>query len=110
MPYQKRANYEPLNIARKIEVIENFRDYKKILFLRPFMNTYIGFLDDVFFGFTVEEKDISKWGMDAKTAIAYYLDHFFFRDPVSEFNYFNLNPEYKAAVNSLLLKKGVRKP
>lgn len=105
----QRRDYGPLNSVKKVQVIKNYRGYKLILFVKPFANSYIGYLDDDFFGFIVTEKDSTeKWMMDARQAIDYYLDKLFFKDSGGEYVYFKNNPEYKQAFNSLLLKKGKR--
>lgn len=96
------ANFEQINPVRKVEKIENYRGYDIIYFLRPFANTYMGFLGDDFFGFTVAADDKEKyWLMDAKEAIDYYLDKVPFKLPTLEYDIFSRKEEYKPFITAL---------
>jgi len=89
----------------KIETVENYRGYKKILMIRPYSNTYLGYLDNDFFGFVIKENDIKYWMMDAKKAVDYYLDKTFFHNPVLEYDTFIAIPNYAPSVNLLKMVK-----
>ena len=67
----------------------------------PFPNTYMGYLDDDFFGYTVDEKDLKKWMMDPEKAIDHYLDNIFFHNPSLEYNTFYSKKEFRPFVNAL---------
>ncbi len=103
---QTRAapNYQDLNPIKKIHILEDYRGYKKILFMRPFSNVYIGYLDDDFFGFEVREEDgLKRWLMEAKEAVDHYLDKIFFHVPSDEYDIFSR--KYKLQINALDMKK-----
>lgn len=96
------TDYSNINPIKQIKVLENYRGYKKIIFLRPFPNTYMGYLDDDFFGFTVnEEGNFKGWLMEPKEAVDHYLDKTFFHIPSVEYNAFAVKPEYKVFLNAL---------
>ena len=99
------TNFEPINPVRKVEKIENYRGYDTIYFLRPFANTYLGYLGDQFFGYTVPKTDDRYWLMDAKEAIDYYLDKMFFHNSVLEYDTFSRKEEYKSYINALKMVK-----
>lgn len=99
-------DYSKINPAKHIQTLDNYRGYSKILFLRPFSNTYMGYLDDDFFGYKVREKDNMKfWLMDIKEAVDYYLDKIFFHSPVLEFDMFYSLKDYRIYVNALVVAK-----
>ena len=99
------TNFEPINPVRKVEKIENYRGFDVIYFLRPFANTYLGYLGDQFFGYTVSKKDERYWLMDAKQAIDYYLDKVPFKVSTLEYDMFIRKEEYKSYINALKLVK-----
>lgn len=100
-----KTDYSKLNIVKSIIELKNYRGYKKILFLRPFSNSYIGYLDENFFGYTVPEgQDTSHWLMEPKEAIDYYLDNTFFQNPTLEYDIFVSKPMFRPYVNALQLK------
>lgn len=39
-----QKDFSKINMVRAIEEISDYRGYKRILFLRPFSNTYMGYL------------------------------------------------------------------
>ena len=99
-------DYSNINPIKQIKVLENYRGYKKIIFLRPHGNTYMGYLDNDFFGFMVDEKAGFKvWLMDIKEAIDHYLDKTFFHIPSVEYNSFAVKSEYKIFLNALKVYK-----
>jgi hypothetical protein len=100
----REIDYSKINPVKAIEEIEDYRGYSRILFLRPFSNTYMGYLDNQFFGFTVREEDTRHWLMEAKEAIDHYLDNTFFHNSSLEYNTFVSKPMYRPYVNSLQLK------
>jgi hypothetical protein len=100
----KEIDYSKINPVKAIEEIKDYRGYKRILFLRPFSNTYMGYLDNQFFGFTVREEDTRHWLMEPKEAVDYYLDNTFFQNPTLEYDIFVSKPTYKGYVNALKLK------
>lgn len=106
-------DYSKINPIKQVKTIENYRGYKKILFLRPFANTYLGYLDDDFFGFTVrkgDDKNMKYWLMEPQQAVDYYLDRTFFHNPVLEYDTFRARPEYHMYLNALkLVKEGNKK-
>lgn len=94
MSFQKRAkyteqDYSKLNLIKQIQVLENYRGYKKILFIRQSPNTYLGYLDNEFFGYELPAGTETKyWFMEAKEAVDYYLDKTFFHIPTIEYDTF----------------------
>ena len=102
----KFNDYEQLNHMRKIQVISNYRGYDQILFMRPFPNTYLGYIGNDFFGFTVPdgEQDTKHWLMEPEEAIDHYLDKTFFHNPSLEYNTFVSKPLFRPYVNALKLK------
>lgn len=105
---QKRgssANFEQINPVRKVEKIQDYRGYDTIYFLRPFANTYLGYLGDQFFGYIVSADDKRYWLMDAIQAIDHYLDKIFFHNSVLEYDMFMRKEEYRAYINALKLVK-----
>lgn len=89
----------------KVETIENYRGCKRILFVRPYSNTYMGYLDDDFFGFTVDQNQLDGWLMDAKKAVDWYLDKTFFHNPVLEYDTFLSKQTYAPNVRLLKMVK-----
>lgn len=86
----------------KVETLENYRGYKKILFIRPYSNVYLGYLDNQFFGYKVRKDDgIQYWIMDIKKAVDYYIDKVFFKNPVLEYDTFLRIKEYGPSVKLL---------
>jgi hypothetical protein len=101
----REQDFSKINPIKSIQELKDYRGYKRILFLRPFANTYMGYLDDEFFGYTVRDQDgVSRWGMEAKEAIDYYLDKTFFHNPSLEWSTFMAKPLYRGYVNALRLK------
>jgi hypothetical protein len=100
----REQDYSKINPVKSIEEIKDYRGYKRILFLRPFSNTYLGYLDNSFFGFTVREEDNKHWLMDAKEAVDYYLDNTFFHNSGLEYSTFFSKPIYRGYLNALKLK------
>ena len=100
----KEVDYAKINPVKSIEEIKDYRGYKRILFLRPFSNTYMGYLDNHFFGFTVREGDNKHWLMDAREAVDHYLDNTFFHNSGLEYSTFFSKPIYRGYLNSLKLK------
>lgn len=102
----KPTDFSNINPIKQIRVLENYRGYKKIIFLRPHANIYMGYLDDDFFGFTVNEKDgFKQWLMEPEKAVDHYLDKIFFHIPSIEYNSFAVKPEYKVFLNALKVYK-----
>ena len=99
-----KQNYSKINMVKSIVELKDYRGYKRILFLRPFSNTYMGYLDNSFFGFTVQEADTRHWLMEAKEAVDHYLDNMFFQNSSLEYSTFFSKPLYRAYVNALQLK------
>lgn len=101
-------NYSNINPLTKVQLIQDYRGYKKIFFLRAFGNAYIGYFikdsDPEFFGFTVPEEKKHLWIMEAKEAIDYYLDQLFFHNPVLEYDIFKAKPEYGIFLTALKMK------
>lgn len=89
----------------KVEVIENYGGYKRIIFTRPYSNTYMGFLDDDFFGFVIKENNLNLWLMDAKKAVDYYESSVFFHNPVLEYDTFYRKDEFRPHINALKMVK-----
>lgn len=101
-----KPDFSKMNPLHGIEIIKGgYRGYNNIIFLRPFANAYMGYLDDDFFGFTVPEEKHDLWLMESKQAIDYYLDKTFFHIPQLEFDTFLKKDEYRIYVNALALKK-----
>ncbi len=105
------GNYSKINLIKSIIELKGYRGYNRILFLRPFSNTYMGYLDNQFFAFTVPAEDTKHWLMEAKDAIDHYLDKTFFHNSSLEYNTFISKPLYRPYINSLKLKfdKGNKK-
>ena len=105
---RQQKSYYNINPLRQIQTLENYRGYSKILFIRPFMNTYLGYLDNDFFGFIVSEKqqgDQQKYYlMEAKEAIDYYLDRTFFHNSELEYDTFYSRTEYRPYCTALKFK------
>ena len=101
-----KTDYSKLNLVKSIIELKNYRGFKKILFLRPFSNTYMGYLGDEFFAFTVPEgeNNTKYWLMEPKEAIDHYLDKTFFHNPSLEYNTFISKPLFRPYVNALRLK------
>ena len=100
-----KQDYSKLNMVKSIIELKDYRGFKKILFLRPFSNCYMGYLDSQFFGFTVPEGgDTNKWLMEPKEAIDHYLDKTFFHNPLLEYDTFISKPLFRPYVNALRLK------
>lgn len=100
------VDYKEINPVRKVEIIENYRDKKKIYFIRAFANTYFGYMDDQFFGYSVpEDEKNTHWLMDAKQAIDYYIDKIPFHISVLEYDMFIRKDEYKPFINALKMVK-----
>lgn len=101
-----KTDYSKLNIVKSIIELKDYRGYNKILFLRPFSNSYIGYLDSQFFGFMVPEGggDTKYWLMEPKEAIDHYLDKIFFHNPSLEYNTFVSKSLFRPYVNALRLK------
>jgi len=102
-----KTDYSKLNLVKSIIELKNYRGYNKILFLRPFSNSYMGYLDNDFFGFTVPnggEQGTKHWLMEPKEAIDHYLDKTFFHNPSLEYNTFISKPLFRPYVNALRLK------
>lgn len=89
----------------EVTTLENYRGYKKILFVRPFSNAYLGYLDNDFFGFTVDQSQLDGWLMDVKKAVDWYLDKTFFHNPVLEHDTFIAIPNYSPSVKLLKMVK-----
>lgn len=106
---QQRANYNPnydkINIVKMIKTLQNYRGYNKILFIMPFPNTYLGYLDDNFFGYTVDEKNLKLCMMSPEKAIDHYLDNTFFHNASLEYNTFFSKKEFRSFVNALNMVK-----
>lgn len=98
------TNYETINIVKMVDKLENYRGYKKILVIRPFPNTYLGYLDDDFFAYRVDEKNLKLWMMDTKKCVDHYLDKIFFHNPGLEYATFN-NKTHKPFINALNMVK-----
>jgi hypothetical protein len=96
-----KQSYSKINMIKSILELKDYRGYKRILFLRPFSNTYLGYLDNQFFGFTVQEGDTKHWLMDIKDAVDHYLDKTFFHNSSLEYNTFMTKPIYKPYVTAL---------
>lgn len=103
-----KKDYSTLNLIHQVQVLENYRGHERILFMRPFANTYFGYLDNDFFGYTVptEGPDRTYWLMEAKEAVDYYLDHFniFFRIPNLEWSAFYSSDTYRPYIVALKFK------
>ena len=101
-----KQDYSKLNMVKSIIELKDYRGFKKILFLRPFSNSYIGYLDSQFFGFTVPEGggDTKYWLMEPKEAIDHYLDKIFFHNPSLEYDTFVSKSLFRPYVNALRLK------
>lgn len=104
---QQRAASESDRIyLPEIKTLEDHRGYKKILFARPFAGSYMGYLDDDFFGFTVPEKQgLTHWLMDVKEAVDYYIDNVPFKIPSLEYDTFVNRKEYAPVVKLLKMVK-----
>jgi hypothetical protein len=103
----KNTDYRQLNIVKKVQIINNYRGYDKILFIRPFPNVYLGYIGENFFGFTVPdggEQGTKYWLMEPKEAIDHYLDKTFFHNPSLEYDTFVSKPLFRPYVNALRLK------
>lgn len=110
---QQRASapakdYSAINFVKKVQLLANYKvksankTYKRILFTRPFSNTYMGYLDGEFFGFTVPEgSDTKYWLMDVDEALDYYFKKTWFHNSSLEYDIFNSKPEYKPYINAL---------
>ena len=109
--HRDSGNYSKINMIKSIVELKDYRGYKRILFLRPFSNTYMGYLDNQFFGYTVPVEDTKHWLMEPKDAIDHYLDKTFFHNSSLEYNTFISKPLYRPYVNALQLKfdKGNKK-
>lgn len=101
----KEVDYAKINPVKSIEEIKDYRGYKRILFLRPFSNTYMGYLDNQFFAFTVREGDNKHWLMDAREAVDHYLDNTFFHNSGLEYSAFFSKPIYRGYLASLTFVK-----
>lgn len=64
----------------------------------------MGYLDNSFFGYTVNNEDTGRWLMEAREAIDYYLDRLFFTNSTLEYDTFISKPLYRGYVNSLKYK------
>src|SRR5688500_5551443 len=105
----KPYDYSKINIVKQIRELKDYKGYKRILTVKPFINTYIGYMDGVFFGFTVpdldpNEKDEQKKRrnrnlnfMEPEEAIDYYLNtfHEIFRNPALEYQTFYSRAGYR---------------
>ena len=107
---QSRADYSSINPIKQVKVLENYEGYKRVLFIRAFGNSYLGYLDDQFFGFTVREEDgIKHWLMEVEDAIKYYKERIFFHIPSEEYNLYARKPEFKPYLNALNMVKDGKK-
>lgn len=89
-----------------VKTLEDYRGYKKILFVRPFAGSYMGYLEDSFFGFTVpKEQGVEYWLMDIKEAVDYYIDRVPFKIPDLEYDTFVNRKEYAPSVKLLKMVK-----
>lgn len=108
----KPKDYSQLNLIKKVEVIENHRNYKKIYYIKPFGNTHFAYLDGKFMGYTVPQKGLKgsdlmdTWFMEPKQAIDYYHKTFneVFRNPTLEYDHFINQPEYVPYITALKFK------
>ena len=99
-----QANYYRLNPIRNIQRIENYRDYKLILYLPVVIDKHIahlGYLDHDFFGY--KAKLASSTGITPQQTIDYYLDIMYFKSPELDYVTFKNDNNYKIYVNSLQL-------
>lgn len=104
---QQRSKSEPDRIfLPEIKTLYNYRGYNKILFARPFAGSYMGYLDNDFFGFTVPKGNgIDHWLMDTKEAVDYYIDNVPFKIPSLEYDTFVNRKEYAPVVKLLKMVK-----
>lgn len=99
-----RQDYSKINLVKSIIELKNYRGHKRILFIRPFSNTYMGYLDNDFFGYTVQEGKQQLWLMDPEEAIDHYIDNIPFKYPSLEYDTFYSKPMYRPYMNALKLK------
>lgn len=92
------TKYEKLNIVKQVKIFYNYRGYDRILYLRPFFDTHIGYLSNTFFGY---KDDNQKTVREPLEAIDHYLDNIPFHAPVLEYDTFIRKPEYKIYVTAL---------
>lgn len=106
---QQRSNgpqkdYSPINIVKQVKKFKDHRGYKSILYIRPFFDTHMGYLDNTFFGF--KDRD-QKTVLEPLEAIDHYLDKIpeIFRNPSLEYDMFNGKDLYKPYLNALKMVK-----
>lgn len=116
---REKPNYERLNPIHAVKIIENYTPpapynidtplIKKIIFLRPFANTYMGYLDNDFFGFTVSETVQKYWLMEPKAALDHYFTHIFFHNPKLEYDMFKAKGIYDLYLSAIKMVKEKKK-
>jgi hypothetical protein len=99
-----KQNYSKINLIKSIVELKDYRGHKRILFLRPFSNTYMGYLGTEFFGYTMPEGNTKYWLMDPEEAVDYYLDNIPFKYPSLEYDTFYSKPMYRPFVTALKFK------
>lgn len=99
-------DYSQINLIKKIKIIENFRGYKKIYYIKPFINTHFAYLDGEFMGFTVPDGNMDIMFMEAEQAINYYFEriNMIFRNPGLEYSQFISKDEYRPYISVLKFK------
>ena len=102
-------DYSQINLIKKIKIIENFRGYKKIYYIKPFINTHFAYLDGQFMGFTlprIDPRNTDLMFMEAEEAINYYHErvNVIFRNPGLEYSQFMSKEEFRPYIQALKFK------
>jgi hypothetical protein len=94
-------DYSNLNLVKQVQVIENYRGFKKIYYIKAGEFYHFAYLDGEFMGFMRES-----WFTEPKEAINYYLDkiNIIFRNPGLEYSNFMSRPGYPPYINALKFK------
>jgi len=100
-PESTTKDYSGLNLVKQVQVIENYRGFKKIYYIKAGEFYHFAYMDGDFMGFMREN-----WFTQPKEAIDYYLDkiNIIFRNPGLEYSNFMGRPEYLPYINALKFK------
>lgn len=104
----RESEFPKLNPIRQVQKIENYRDYKLILYI-PIITqtsmTHLGFLDHDFFAFSLKRRsrtDKTSFLFETpQMAIDFYLDKMYFKDSRTEWDGFANIKAYKVYVTAL---------
>jgi len=105
-------DYSKLNLVKQVKVLENYKGYSKIYYIKPFINTHFAYLDGMFMGFTVpaprtDQKYMDLMFMDTpEQAIDHYHKtiHMVFRNPGLEYSQFFSKDEFRPYIQALKFK------